>query len=1088
DVTISGVTLSGGDAGSGNGGAIRSATDGLLLLKYVELAGNSAADGGALYVSDGSLSLAATTFADNTATGDGGAVAVSGLTSAMTVVNTTIANNSAGGNGGGIHLPSGSLTIASSTISGNNATGDGGGLWTDPTQPATLSISNSIVAANTAASGADFVAPSNPNTNLTVLSSLIGSNDATSLTESTVSGGVPEADSDNNFVGGIEGAIIIPFLSPLGDNGGSLRTIAPLSNSLALDSGNAALLPQDSFDLNADNVLTEILPIDARGGQRVTTGLDMGAVELPPAPAVNWDAISDIVFGIQLDATQLNATSPIAGTFNYTPAAGTILNAGAGQTLTAVFVPSNPLAFRSVTITNTINVDKADPVITWDDPDPINFGTELSDTQLDATSPVPGTFVYTPASGTVLPVGNQALNVTFTPDDSDNYNEAVASATLVVNSSDVNVTWTDPEDIVFGTALSATQLNAAADVAGTFTYTPALGTVLDAGDAQTLTVVFTPEDTTLAEVTVSVAINVAKADPVLTWNPPGSITVGTELSSSQLNATANVAGTFAYTPDLGTTLDVGDDQVLSVVFTPTDSVNYNEVSTSVTIDVVDSAVFDFGDAPSPYPVLLADNGARHTIGSLRLGPSVDSETEGSVSDQADGDGADEDGVVLISSILRDDNDTFESSFYVEASEAGQLDAWLDLNGDGDWDDAGEKIADSVALTAGGNVITMIVPTTAVAGETFARFRVSSTGGLTPTGEAADGEVEDYVIAILEGDGSNDVVVDIPTGNIVITADAGGLVIEGLGGQRLFAGPTSGFASVTVNANDEDNQFQILGKEPIGALTIIGGDGIDSVELAAAELDLTADSISLNSIASIAMTADTVQTVTIDVNAVASMTDADQIVRVSGGSLDRLVFTDGDDWTVGDPLVDNGIFTIVITHDTTGETVHTNMGSQWQNPLRPSDVNRNGSVTAGDALLIINELGRRTYSDRDTQQLEDAATTETFPGFYYDQNGDGNATALDALRVINEVARINNSGGGSEEGEWSLLVDELLRQVSETSPTSDDSPVESLEVSKIASFESTESESSPSSRDTSSTAERAASTNDASLMELLSSEL
>src|SRR5205823_5918498 len=37
------------------------------------------------------------------------------------------------------------------------------------------------------------------------------------------------------------------------------------------------------------------------------------------------------------------------------------------------------------------------------------------------------------------------------------------------------ITWATPADIVYGTALSATQLNATASTAGTFTYTPAAG-------------------------------------------------------------------------------------------------------------------------------------------------------------------------------------------------------------------------------------------------------------------------------------------------------------------------------------------------------------------------------------------------------------------------------------------------------------------------------------------------------------------------------------------------------------------------------------------------------------------------------------
>ncbi len=56
-------------------------------------------------------------------------------------------------------------------------------------------------------------------------------------------------------------------------------------------------------------------------------------------------------------------------------------------------------------------------MISWVPPAPIPYGTALSGTQLNATASVPGTFVYTPAAGTVLTAGTQALAVTFTPTD-----------------------------------------------------------------------------------------------------------------------------------------------------------------------------------------------------------------------------------------------------------------------------------------------------------------------------------------------------------------------------------------------------------------------------------------------------------------------------------------------------------------------------------------------------------------------------------------------------------------------------------------------------------------------------------------------
>ena len=227
------------------------------------------------------------------------------------------------------------------------------------------------------------------------------------------------------------------------------------------------------------------------------------------------------------------------------------------------------------------------PVITWPTPSPIVYGTPLSATQLNATANVSGTFVYDPPAGTVLNAGaGQALSVTFTPDDTWNYIPTTATTSLTVNKATPAITWTDPASIGYGTALSATQLNAIANIVGTFVYNPAAGTVLNGGAGQTLSVTFTPSDTTNHTTAVaSVSITVTKAAPVITWQNPTPITSGTPLSSTQLNATANVPGSFVYTPPAGTTLSMGPGQTLSTAFTPANTGNYTTAAKQVTIDV-----------------------------------------------------------------------------------------------------------------------------------------------------------------------------------------------------------------------------------------------------------------------------------------------------------------------------------------------------------------------------------------------------------------------------------------------------------------------------------------------------------------------
>lgn len=150
-------------------------------------------------------------------------------------------------------------------------------------------------------------------------------------------------------------------------------------------------------------------------------------------PAITWATPSAITYGTALSTTQLNATASVPGTFAYTPAAGVVPNAGT-QTLSTTFTPTDTTKYTTATASVSLTVNKATPVITWTAPAPIDAATPLSATQLDATASVAGTFVYTPAAGTVLSAGTQTLSAAFTPTDGANYNSANATVSIVVNA------------------------------------------------------------------------------------------------------------------------------------------------------------------------------------------------------------------------------------------------------------------------------------------------------------------------------------------------------------------------------------------------------------------------------------------------------------------------------------------------------------------------------------------------------------------------------------------------------------------------------------------------------------------------------
>jgi hypothetical protein len=90
-------------------------------------------------------------------------------------------------------------------------------------------------------------------------------------------------------------------------------------------------------------------------------------------------------------------------------------------------------------------------------------------------------------------------------------------------------------------------------------------------------------DENYQEASGTAAVTIDRATPIITWAQPAAITAGTALTAEQLNATANVGGTFVYTPAAGTLLT--QTQALSAAFTPSDTVNYNGATATVSISV-----------------------------------------------------------------------------------------------------------------------------------------------------------------------------------------------------------------------------------------------------------------------------------------------------------------------------------------------------------------------------------------------------------------------------------------------------------------------------------------------------------------------
>lgn len=224
-------------------------------------------------------------------------------------------------------------------------------------------------------------------------------------------------------------------------------------------------------------------------------------------------------------------------------------------------------------------------------------------------------------------------------------------------------------------------------------------------------------------------------------------------------------------------------------------------------------VLDFGDAPDPrYPTMLVNDGARHHIPTAYwLGPAApDSDPDGIPTSGADGDDNnpplgmdDEDGVTLGGPLVRGQ----ATAASIIASTNGWLDAWIDFNADGDWADAGENISPAAPLAPGANPFGITVPGSAALGPTYARFRFSSSGGLSCTGFVSDGEVEDYQFTIHQR--SPDTNTFLITN---ITRGAGSALIEWGGGTSATYETEYAFDLLSTN----HPQWTVWGPQVTGA--------------------------------------------------------------------------------------------------------------------------------------------------------------------------------------------------------------------------------------------------------------------------------
>ncbi|WP_150122545.1 GEVED domain-containing protein [Rhodopirellula islandica] len=527
------------------------------------------------------------------------------------------------------------------------------------------------------------------------------------------------------------------------------------------------------------------------------------------------------------------------------------------------------------------------------------------------------------------------------------------------------------------------------------------GFIFDAEDFALLSVDTNTPTITLTTDTVTLAAGQTLSDALAIINP---------------QATDLVDELPTITNDAPSVLPTG---MTTILFSATDKAG-NTSTASATVNVLGRSM-DFGDAPSltqsgfasDYPVTKAQDGASHSVGSLFLGTSVDVETDGVPSPNAEGD-TDDDGVDFLVDPVATMDRLSVSSVRVHSSGGGIVDAWLDFNRDGDWNDPGERIISGAAVDSGDTLLSYQVPAGASSGTSYARFRLSSLGSELPTGAAADGEVEDYSVELISGATSPTVVVQPGASDTSLFLDPD-LVRLVSGALTVFEAPSDQVGTIdyrplvtpeainlmlaaehTVAANQI--QFGVFADGSSVNVSGIGGSiDLTNVATQAAQGRVTLD-----------LTHGDPSSATIDAILARKWSMDSLPMQVMIGVEDRVLFADADEWRMTDPVMTSGVFQLTAANQSGNASIVVSSARPWQNFIRLNDVTNDGVVRASDALRIINELNSQDFSSSDGRLIDPASLSESMVS-YYDTSGDGVVSALDALRVINELNAVSAGG-------------------------------------------------------------------------------
>ena len=504
--TLSNVAFtSNSTSGSGDGGGLVST--GTATLTNVTFTGNSAGSGGGVYSYSvpgyilGTTNLTNVAFTSNSAGSGGGLTNFDGT---VNLTNVTFGDNLGGSAGGGLFNDGdGTATLTDVSFTGNSAdSGDGGGLYNSALGTATQT--NVVFYGNRAGDQGGGVF-----------------NDGTAtLTNTSFSGNSANPNYGFYSSDGLynQGTTTIKNSILWGDSGGEIYD-RPGSSGMIVSFSDVQGGYSGTGNINADPLYVDAAHGDLHlqaGSPAIDAGTNSGA------PAVDLDGNPRPIDG-NGDGT---ATTDMGA---YERKADPLFSA----------LSSPTIAYGTAYTTLTGHLAEGNSLV----PDDELVSITINHTTKSAALDNHGDFTLAFPSWT-LGVNSSPYVVTYSYAGDSTFSSASdSSTTLSVTKVTPNITWNNPDDITYGTSLSGTQLDASADVAGSFAYSPSAGTVLNAGTGQTLSAIFTPTDSTdYNSVNATSIINVTPATLTVTPAAAQSMVQGATVPTLSYSASGFVNG------------------------------------------------------------------------------------------------------------------------------------------------------------------------------------------------------------------------------------------------------------------------------------------------------------------------------------------------------------------------------------------------------------------------------------------------------------------------------------------------------------------------------------------------------------------